>query len=1377
MDSSKKYDNPHPREAANPISVLWFCWLKPLFFRKDKKKNLELKDLYNCLAEDNSEHLGDLLGKNWEIELQNAKKSNRKPKLLTALKKTFLRSYIIYGVWLFFIWVFLRVAQIYMLGLLIRHFDARAVSTTQDAYLYCSAVAGLGWLVTASIPQVNLAQQRFGMKIRVACSSLVYRKILRLSKSVSDQTASGQIVNLLSNDVSRFEQVFMYLHFVWIMPIQTVVITYLMWRSVQIAALAGVVLITLQTIPVQGYLSKWTSKLRMKIALRTDERVRLMSEIISGVQVIKMYAWEKPFEKLVSLARAYEIEALTATSYVRGFNLSSMVFTERTTLFFTVMAWVLLGNNITADTVFSMAQYFNILQCIMAIYYPIAVSQAAEALVSVNRIQKFLLLEENVVSVKAPLGIDEKTAILVKNVSAAWTENSITNTLHQINIRLKPGRLCAIVGSVGSGKSSFLQLLLGELPVSQGQYHVNGTISYASQEPWLFGGNVRHNILFGQSYDKTKYQEVTTACALLKDFEQFPFGDKSIVGEKGASLSGGQRARINLARAVYRDADVYLLDDPLSAVDTHVGKQLFDNCINGYLKHKTRILVTHQLQYLKDADLIVVLRNGKVVNQGTFTELQKTDVNFAEELNEEEAEATKKTKENPPLERMVSEISTVGDDENPEDEPKETEELMGKGRVSNSLYWTYFRAGGSIFSIFMVMFTLILGQLASSGTDYWLGFWTKQEEMRAESRRNLILLNETATTIASVVVQKSAILLNETATTIASVGSELLNNTTTIAADNLLPVLTNSTQALSESLPTADALTANLTETLSTPQEAPVHYYDRDTALWIYGACITGSVFITILRSLLFYKLCMNASKNLHDTMFSNILKAPMRFFDTNPAGRILNRFSKDIGAVDELLPRLMIESIQVYLVMTGILTQVIIINWWMIFPVLIMGYFYRMFTNIYMPTARDLKRLEGVSKSPVFSHVSSTLNGLTTIRATGAEEMVRKEFDIHQDTNTSAYFLTIAGTFAFGFWIDLVSLIFVSFVAFSFVVLDQGDTFAGNVGLALSQVMILCGMLQHGMRQLSEIITQMTSVERVVQFTKLEKEGPFESLPGKKPPATWPSKGQIQFNQAYLRYAEEEPPVLKDLNILIKPGMKVGIVGRTGAGKSSLISAVFNLAKIEGEILVDDIDIKKVGLHDLRTKISIIPQVPVLFSASVRDNLDPFQKFDDAKLWLALDRVELKDSIQSLDHMVNEGGSNFSAGQRQLVCLARAILRNNKILVLDEATANVDPSTDSLIQNTIRKEFANCTVLTIAHRLNTIMDSDRVLVMDHGEVVEFDHPHLLLQDENGHFSSMLAKTGKSMAEQLKKIAKEAYDSITPEYVPTHASNGNVKEK
>ncbi|KYQ47297.1 Multidrug resistance-associated protein 4 [Trachymyrmex zeteki] len=1333
MDAAKKVNNPNPRISANPISKLFFWWLaRIIWYGKDH--DLEMKNVYNIMPADDSEFLGNKLEENWKNEMHAAKKDGRKPKFFAALKKTFIWSFFYYGGWVLVLAVVVRTTQIYILGLFIWHFDPRAASTQEEAYLYASGIIILGIMVVMISHHSNMGLMEIGMRVRIASSSLIYRKILRLSSSTI--TTPGQVVNLLSNDMSKFEQLFLTLHYIWILPIQGSIIAFMIWQSVSIASLAGVFLIIIQTIPLQGYITKYTSKFRSKIAVRTDERIRLMSEIIKGIQVIKMYTWEKPFAELVNRARKYEINVLTLISYLRGFTLASYVFTERTTLYFTIMAYVLCGHSISADKVFSLAQYFNLLQLTMAIYYPMAVAGAAEAAVSIKRIENFLLLIENVPLTQSSSTVKD-IGILMKNVSASWTTTTIVNTLHNINIQIKDKKLYTIIGPVGAGKSSFLQAILGELKSSQGQIHINGKISYASQEPWLFTGTVRNNILFGQPYDNVRYQNVVSVCALTKDFEQLPYGDKTLVGERGTALSGGQRARINLARAVYRDTDIYLFDDPLSAVDTHVGRHLFNECMNNYLRNKTRILVTHQLQYLKQCDYIVILNNGQIEDEGTFTALQEKHATFLEILMRTE-EVNEKMKE--PLKINANSMSdvtqngNVNNEDTEKAEPQETEELLAKGSLSKFIYWKYLRSGASIIMIVCFLFCTILGQIGSNGCDYWVGYWTVQEETRIKAMREL---------------QHSAV-----------------NNFTmpfsTLRSTRQIENASDINNEFTEFVTTTDYYREDMSNDTISSQNFTInnykniYYLDTNTALWIYGGFITISIVVTTIKNLIFFKICMNASKNLHNFMFSCVLKAPMSFFDNNPSGRILNRFSKDVGAVDEILPSTMTVSLQIFTVMIGILVQVFIINWWIIFAIIIMIFLFGMIRKIYLPIARTTKRLEGIAKSPMFSHVNSTLSGLTTIRSTGAQEMIRKQFDEHQDLHTSTYSLIIETGTIFGFALDIVSIGFIAVVTYSFVALND-ETFAGHVGLAISQVLILCGMVQYGMRQTAETITQMTSVERIMQFTELEKEGPFESNPIDKPLSNWPSKGEIKFDRVYLRYYESEPPVLKSLSFVVEPGMKIGIVGRTGAGKSSLIAALFRMAKLDGTIYIDNVDTKKIGLHDLRNKISIIPQEPVLFSATLRDNLDPFYKFHDADLWSVLEEVKLKHMIDSLDYRVEQDGSNFSVGQRQLICLARAILQANKILVLDEATANVDPTTDAFIQATIRKKFENCTVLTIAHRLNTIMDNDKVLTIDQGQILEFDHPYILLQNEQGHFSSMVQETGKAMTEQLKQCAKEAY--------------------
>nr|XP_022908005.1 probable multidrug resistance-associated protein lethal(2)03659 [Onthophagus taurus] len=1343
MDGGVKRERkPNPRENANFLSALTFWYTLPTFFN-GFQRDLEENDLYKTFSKHKSSVLGDRLEIAWQSEEIKAKKAGRMPLLRKALWKVFGLEFMLYGLVLAIGELGIRLIQPIALGQLILYYVPNQTEITRDeAYLYAGAVILCSFFYVLLIHPYMMAICHVGMKMRVACCSLIYRKSLRLSKTALGQTTAGQMVNLLSNDVNRFDVAVLFIHQLWVGPLETLVITYLMYLKIGISAVIGVATL-LMFIPLQIFLGKRTSILRLKTALRTDERVRLMNEIISGIQVIKMYTWEKPFEKLVALARKREIQSIQGASYVRGVLLSFIMFSTRISIFLSVFAYILFGNRITAEQVFVITSFYSILRQSMTVFFPQGIGQVAEASISIGRLNKFLLYEENqeinVHEEKVPVSstneslegsgdfsskddfqTESNKGISIKNVYAKWSGSSIEDTLSNVNLVVKPGKLVAIIGPVGSGKSSLLHAILKELPIRSGSININGEISYASQEPWLFASTVRQNILFGLPMDRARYKMVIRRCALERDFQLFPHGDRTIVGERGVSLSGGQRARINLARAVYKQADIYLFDDPLSAVDTHVGKQLFQDCIDGYLQNKTRILITHQLQYLKEVNHIIILENGIIKAQGSYKELQQSGLDFAKLLQDQPEEQ----KETPKLDRQSSSLSISSETGAAEVQEVGVEETKSTGSVSGYVYRSYFGAGGNCCFIFILFVLFFLAQFVASAGDYFITFWVNLEQKRYDNSLQTKTPHE----------------LNLT----TNAFEYDLNNITSI----LDTLLSNSSFTFDSS-----SLRNNTIYDF-------FDYLDRDTCIYIYSGITVATIIISLIRSFTFFTICMRASRRLHDRMFASITRATMRFFNTNPSGRILNRFSKDMGAIDELLPSALIDCLQIGLTLTGIIVVVGIVNPWLLILTGVIGivfYFLRIF---YLSTGRSVKRLEGVTRSPVFSHLNASIQGLTTIRAFKAQSVLEREFDNHQDLHSSSWYIFLSSSRAFGYWLDLICIIYITLVTLSFLILGE-EKFGGNVGLAITQSIGLTGMFQWGMRQSTELENQMTAVERVLQYTDLERESALETVKEKKPPPSWPSEGKLEFSRLFLFYSPDEPAVLKGLNFIIKPKEKVGIVGRTGAGKSSLIAALFRLTEMEGSIYLDDIDTKDLGLHDLRSKISIIPQEPVLFSGTMRKNLDPFDEYNDEALWKALEDVELKEAVQDLSAGLNsqmsEGGSNFSVGQRQLVCLARAIIRNNRVLVLDEATANVDPQTDALIQTTIRKKFADCTVLTIAHRLHTVMDSDKVLVMDAGNMVEFDHPYILLGNEDGVLYGMVQKTGKAMAEALFKISQQSY--------------------
>uniref|UniRef100_A0A1B6L2F8 ABC transmembrane type-1 domain-containing protein n=1 Tax=Graphocephala atropunctata TaxID=36148 RepID=A0A1B6L2F8_9HEMI len=742
---------PNPQSLSNILSKLTLSWTMNIFM-KGSKKELEIMDLYSPLEEHKSGKLGDTLSRCWLSESETAKSKDRKPKLLTALLNGFGMKMMMFGIIMFVGQVFLRIAQPLLLAQMLKYFSPDSTMGKGEAWLYALGVV----LCTATSVVVNnplwLGLLHHAMKLRVACCSVIYRKSLRLSKAALGQTTVGQVVNLMTNDVNRFDMGIIFIHYLWIGPVTTVVVTFFLWQQIGVAALVGVAAL-LVSIPAQMWLGKQKSSYRLKTAKRTDERIRLMNEIINGISVIKMYTWEKPFEKLVTEARRLEIKEIRGSSYITGIMLSFLLFNNRLAIFCSIVTYVLMGNLITASIVYVVTDFFTLVRQMMSDFFPLAIGLTAEILVSIKRIETFLLynemrgkssFEENgkdnlafstdqvdgdIVKVP-PVIINSGTvnsvphSIVLKEASAKWSEESFEETLTDINIEFLKGKLTVLIGPVGSGKSSILQMILKELPLSNGFLHISGSLSYAAQEPWLFEGSVRQNILFGSPYIETRYRLVIRACALRTDLEQLPHGDQTLVGDRGVVLSGGQRARINMARAVYRESDIYLLDDPLSAVDTHVGKHLFEQCISGFLKTKTVILVTHQLQFLGSADHIVFLKDGSIKAQGSYQALKSSGTDFSKMIfDNKEDEEDESTKEGT-FKRTVSQSETTK-----YEAVEEVEEMRTKGTVSGQVFRSYMTAGGHWTSMVFLLFMFCLTQFIGSAGDYWLNYWPNTESL------------------------------------------------------------------------------------------------------------------------------------------------------------------------------------------------------------------------------------------------------------------------------------------------------------------------------------------------------------------------------------------------------------------------------------------------------------------------------------------------------------------------------------------------------------------------------------------------------------------------------------------------------------------------
>ncbi|CAL8111094.1 unnamed protein product [Orchesella dallaii] len=1296
MDFTPKVPRRNPFAKANILSVIFFWWLIPIF-REGQKKDLEVDDMFDTLPDDLSGSLGDNFEEKWNKELKMSKAKHKVPSLVSTLFSLVGKSYIIGSIGIAIGETVFRISQPLILRELIKSFSDDTTISRRDQYIYAGGVSltALGFTLCYHPSAAYLF--RISMRCRLALSSLIYRKTLRLSTSAQHKTNVGAIVNLLSNDVNRFDQNLIFCVFMPLGVVQLIAFSYFLWVEFGIAAMTGVGCILI-LMPLQYINGKITARFRLSIAQKTDERGRIMNEIIMGIRILKMYAWEKPFSAVIRNLRKLEIEALTKRLHFRGIYLILSGSALKVIMFLTILTYVLEGNDVSADKVFFTSAIYQLVTLIWLYIIPSGISGVGEIMVSLNRITTFLTLDEKEPSEgytasEVFRNPKNQPQVTLDSTSARWTATGM-ETLSNLNTTLSGDKVVVVAGPCGSGKSSLLNLLLGELPLQGGKCDIQGRMSYAPQEAWVFPGSVRQNILFGRPLNQKKYDDAITAAALLDDFKQLDYGDETIVGERGVLLSGGQKARVNLARCLYQEADIYLLDDPLSAVDTKVSRHLFDKCIKQHLAGKLRILVTHQLQYLPQADHIIILKDGKVVAQGSYDELVEAEIDFVslmvgddEEANSRKTSLVTLADEAKSKAEKLNSVANSSASSLPAKEQNLKAEKKATGSVGSKIYLDYFKMGRSPFLLFFAFSVFILCQLSVSAADYFLSIWTNAEHDHMKYLEQQEAINQSSTTLSS-----------------------LLDD------DN---------------------------------------YLGQNTYIYIYAGLVLTVIISNVLRSVSFFSYSLKIGINLHDAMFSSVVRAPVKFFDDNPSGRVMNRFTKDLGSMDENLPPTLFDMLIIFAQMAGVIVVVILSNYYVAAPaavVLIVLWWVRRY---YVSIARDVKRIEGITKSPIFTHSSSSFSGLATIRALHAESVLIQQFDALQDIHTSSWFIFFSSMRCFGLWIELISICFLTFVSASFLI-TQDSVSMGNVGLAISAAMSISGELQYAMRQSAEVENMMTSVERSLEYADLPSEAPLESQPGKKPPNGWPSEGGITLKNMSLAYDEKD--VLRQLTFDVNPHEKIGIVGRTGAGKSSIISAMFRLTEPRGEVFIDGVKISEIGLHDLRKGISIIPQDPVLFSGTMRYNLDPFDEYPDDELWNTIREVELKNAVPALDCKVADGGSNFSVGQRQLVCLARAILRRNKIIVMDEATANVDPETDMLIQKTIRSKFADCSIITVAHRLNSIIDCDRVLVLDKGILKEYDHPHILLQMPNGMFTGMVNTTGKSNSALLMRIAAETYN-------------------
>ncbi|XP_005885516.1 PREDICTED: canalicular multispecific organic anion transporter 1 [Myotis brandtii] len=1183
----------------------------------------------------------------------------------------------------------------------------------RDAYVWIGYLYSILFFVVALLQSCCLQYYfqlcfTLGVNVRTTIMASVYKKALNLSNRARKLYTVGETVNLMSVDAQKLMDVTNFIHLLWSNVLQIVLSIYFLWIELGPSVLAGVGVMLL-LIPANGIIATKNKAIQAKNMNKKDKRLKIMNEILNGIKILKYFAWEPSFRNQVNDIRKKELKNLLTFGQMQSMIMFLLYSTPILVSVVTFSVYVLVDSNniLDAKKAFTSITLFNILRFPLGMF-PMMISSLLQASVSLERLEKYLGGDDlDTSAIRHDCHFDK--VVQFSEASFTW-DRETEATIRDVNLDIMPGQLVAVVGTVGSGKSSLMSAMLGEMENVHGHITIKGTIAYVPQQSWIQNGTIKDNILFGSEFDEKRYQQVLEACALLQDLKVLPGGDLAEIGEKGINLSGGQKQRISLARATYQNADIYILDDPLSAVDAHVGKHIFDKVLgpNGLLKSKTRLLVTHSIHFLPQVDEIVVLENGTISEKGSYRALLAKKGLFAKNLKTFVKQA------GPEGEATVNEDSGEEDDygllssveEVPQDvasftmnrenslhrtlsrrsrsssrrlktlknslrtqnvnTPKEEKELVKgqkliekefiqTGKVKFSIYLKYLQAVGWC-SIFFIVFAYVTSFVALIGSNLWLSVWT------------------------------------------------------------------------------SDSKTFNASNYPAS---------QRDMRIGVYGALgLTQGIFVLIANILSVYGFT-HASNILHKQLLNNILRAPMSFFDTTPIGRIVNRFAGDISTVDDTLPVSLRSWILCFLGIVSTLFMICLATPAFIIIVIPLGIIYVSVQIFYVATSRQLRRLDSVTRSPLYSFFSETVSGLPVIRAFQHQHRFLKHSEELIDTNQKCVYSWIISNRWLAVRLELVGNLIVFFSSLMIVIFKinlSGEV----VGFVLSNALNITQTLNWLVRMTSEVETNIVAVERINEYINVENEAPW--VTEKRPPAGWPSKGEIQFNNYQVRYRPELDLVLKGITCDIRSQEKIGVVGRTGAGKSSLTNSLFRILEASGgQIIIDGVDIASIGLHDLREKLTIIPQDPVLFSGSLRVNLDPFNNYSDEEVWKALELVHLKSFVANLplglSHELAEAGDNLSIGQKQLLCLARALLRKSKILIMDEATAAVDLETDQLIQITIRKEFSHCTAITIAHRLHTIMDSDKVMVLDNGKIVEFGSPEELLA-KPGPFYFMAKEAG-----------------------------------
>ncbi|XP_065862551.1 ABC transporter C family member 3-like [Euphorbia lathyris] len=1261
---SKGSDTLTPYSNAGFFSILTFSWMSNII-AIGNKKTLDLDDVPQLHSEDTAAVGFPVFRNNLEFgtgTCTGADSSVTTYKLVKALIISFWKEILWTGL---FSLLYTSASYVgpYLIDSFIQCLSGQGEFINQGYLLvFTFFVAKL--VECVSLRHWLFRLQQTGIRVRAVLVTTIYNKGLMLSPLSRQDHTSGEIINHMAVDAERIATFSWYIHDFWLVFFQVGFALLILYKNLGLASIAAflaTVLVMLLNYP----LGRLQETFQEKMMEWKDKRMKTMSEILSNMRILKLQGWEmKFFSRVVELRK---MEEKWLKTYLYASAMTNFFYWVAPTFVsvITFGACYLMGIQLESGKILSALATFRILQA--PIYnLPDTISMLVQTKVSLDRIASFLCLEELQSDVVERLPrFSSDTAVDIANGNFSWDLYSATPTLKDINLRVFHGTRVAICGTVGSGKSSLLSCILGEMSKISGSVRLCGTKAYISQSPWIQSGTVEENILFGKKMNRERYERILEACSLKKDLEILSFGDQTIIGERGINLSGGQKQRIQITRALYQDSDIYLFDDPFSAVDAHTGSHIFKEVLLNLLNSKTVIYITHQVEFLPAADVIVVMKDGRITQAGKYDDILTSGSDFLELVRaHEEALLPLDSKQAGTLSEngSTSEYYAGQEQENKDlpngksdeiDVPKRQiiqEEEREKGGVGFSVYWKYFTTAYGGTFVPLILLAEILNQILQIGSNYWMAWATP-------------------------------------------------------VSKDVKPITSESTLIL------------------------------------VYVAFSIGSSLCLLVRITLLVTAGYKTATLLFNKMHLCIFRAPMSFFDATPSGRILNRASTDQSEIDLQIAYqvgTVAFTLSQLLGIIGVMSQVAWQIFIIIIPVFLICIWYQKY---YIPSARELSRLVGVCKAPIFQHFAETVSGSTTIRSFDLQARFQERNMKLIDEFSRPKFHIIAAMEWLCFRLDMfLCITFAVSLIFTIYFRERIDLVIA--GLAVTYGLNLNTLQTWLVWKICNMENKIISVERILQYLSVPSEPPL-IIEGQRPDHCWPSHGEVALDNLQVRYAPHMPLVLRGVSCIFPGGKKAGIVGRTGSGKSTLIQALFRIVEPSaGCILIDGIDISILGLHDLRSRLSIIPQDPTMFEGTVRSNLDPLEEYADEQIWEALDKCQLGDEVRKkekkLDSAVCENGENWSMGQRQLVCLGRVLLKKSKVLVLDEATASVDTATDNLIQQTIRQQFSDSTVITVAHRITSVLDSDTVLLLSHGVIEEYDSPTKLLQNKSSQFAQLV---------------------------------------